>query len=140
MRESNIIAKDWMLANGFDNIVTFGHNRYGMAHTWKEDGRVKTKNFQDLYGLFDRISINKDGFIFFVQIKTNAFPPSEPIQEFIKKTVYARGLAINVVKGKVRARLYNGEDVREITPNIKNFIKGKPSKYKKFVEKEQLVP
>lgn len=93
-----------------------------MPHIWKYNGVIKHSLQKDLYGCFDGMCLSKDGYITFVQIKTNAFPPTKPIQEFLSKALFARALAINVLKKGCRVRLYNGEDFREITPNIKTFI------------------
>ena len=118
MYDSNVIAKQWLLSNKFNHIAMFGHTRYGMNHTWSENGKIKHSWQKDLYSLWDGICLSKDGFIMFLQIKTNAFPPTKPIQTFLKKTVYARGLGINIVGGRARVRLYNGDDYREITEHL----------------------
>jgi len=135
MYKTNKIAVDWMLKNGFDHIVLFTHTRRGMPYRFKDGAKTVLWWTKDLFGLFDGLSINKDGFIFFLQFKTNAWPATEPINKLLKQTVYARALAINVIKGHVRARLYDGGEVREITPNIKKF-----TNYEKFCENEGLAP
>ena len=96
MYNSNAVAKQWLLSNKFNDIVMFTHTRYGMPHTSKVNGKITTKLQKDLYALFDAMCLNNDGFIFFIQIKTGRFPSTNPIQTFLKKTLFARGLAINV--------------------------------------------
>ena len=118
MYKSNAIAKQWLLSNKFNYIALFTHAKYGMPHTWIDKGVIKNSLQKDLYSLWDGICLSKDGFIMFLQIKTNAFPPTKPIQTFLKKTVYARGLGINIVGGRARVRLYNGDDWKEITEHL----------------------
>ena len=122
---SNNVAKTWLLSNQFNYIALFTHTRYGMPHTWSDNGKVKHSLQKDLFALFDGVCLSKDGFITFLQIKTGSFPPTKPIQEFLKKAAFTRCLAINVVKGRCRVRLYNGDDVRELTPNLRTFINKK---------------
>ena len=118
MYHSNAVAQDWLLSNKFNYIVMFTHTRYGMPHKWKENGVTKHHLQKDLYGLFDGICLSEDGKIIFFQVKTNAFPPTDPIQTFLKKTRNCYCLGINVVGGRARVRLYNGKRVREITEHL----------------------
>lgn len=121
MYQSNNIAKNWLFSNNFDFVVLFTHSRYGMPHSWKDKGKIKHSLQKDLYALWDGICLSKDGFITFIQIKSGRFPPTKPIIDFLKKTAFARGLAINVIKDKCRVRLYDGEGVREITPDLRKY-------------------
>ena len=122
MYDSNAVAKQWLLSNNYNYLVVFTHTRYGMPHTWKENGVIKSHNQKDLYALFDGICLDKNGKITFFQVKTNAFPNTDAIQTFIRKTTHTCALGINVIRGRIRVRLYNGKSVKEITPDIRTFI------------------
>ena len=123
MYDSNAVAKQWLLSNRFNYIVLFTHTRYGMPHTWSEDGKIYHKLQKDLYALFDGVCLSKDGFVTFIQVKTGAFPKTAPIQTFLKRTKASKALGINVYHGSVRVRLYSGKRVKTITPDIRKFIK-----------------
>lgn len=87
---SNARAKKWLLDRGYTHIYLKPHMRYD----------------KDIYGLFDGFCFSPEGDFTFLQIKSNAYPPSKPIIEFLEqKNICA--LAINVKDGgKIAHRVY----------------------------------
>lgn len=98
MYKSNDKAREFLIKNGYDQI-------WLKAHTRRQD-TIFTQHYNykatDLWNLFDGICF-KDGHLYFLQIKTDAWPPLKPIFEF-KSMHYPMGrvLLANVKKKKNR--------------------------------------
>ena len=94
MRFSNRKAVIWLLEHGYDDIWLKPHTRrHDLVYTSGEWYRAL-----DLWNLFDGICFNEGGVVVFVQIKTNAWPPTKPILEFLLHKMNLKVLAINVFK------------------------------------------
>lgn len=99
MYESNRRARNFLLENGCDQIWLKPHLR-------RKDRVFSQKGMYlatDLWNLFDGIAF-KDGRLFLLQIKTNAWAPEQPIQDFLNKHLAfsdsVKALIINVRKKK----------------------------------------
>ena len=92
MRASNLLVREYLLANGYDNI-------WFKPHTKRND-LVFTQNGKylatDLWNLFDGIC-TLDNHLVFLQMKTNAWPKTEPILKWIRK-IACEVLVLNVTK------------------------------------------
>ena len=101
MYNSNSKARNYLLAAGHDQI-------WMKRHTMRKD-RVFTQKgpyaATDLWNLFDGISL-KNGILYFLQIKTNAWPAEGPILKFMNKMQgwYATLKSIRVLLINVRKR------------------------------------
>jgi len=94
MRFSNRKAVLWLLRNGYDDIWLKPHTRrHDLVYTSGEWYRAL-----DLWNLFDGICFDEGGNIVLIQIKTNAWPPTKPILEFLLHKMNLKVLAINVFK------------------------------------------
>lgn len=99
MYKSNSLARLFLINNGYDQI-------WLKAHTRMQDTIVcQHYNYKaiDLWNLFDGICF-KEGHLYFLQIKTNAWPDMNAIQDFKKQffpfSDTIRVLIINVKKVK----------------------------------------
>jgi len=94
MRFSNRKAVLWLLKNGYDDIWLKPHTRrHDLVYTTGEWYRAL-----DLWNLFDGICFDEGGNTVYIQIKTNAWPPKDPILEFKKGKQNIIVLCINVFK------------------------------------------
>jgi len=94
MRASNRKAVMWLLQNGYDDIWLKPHGRrHDLVYTRGEWYRAL-----DLWNLFDGICFDEGGNIVLIQIKTNAWPPKQPILDFLIDKKNLKVLAINVFK------------------------------------------
>lgn len=91
MRDSNTIARSFLIDKKFDNIWLKPHYRY-LDTVWTQDG---TYQAQDLWNLFDGIAFDKNGNPIFLQIKTDNWPNEKQIKHFIKR-FKVKAMAINV--------------------------------------------
>lgn len=92
MRASNLLVRQWLLENGYDEI-------WFKAHTKRNDLVFTQKGkypATDLWNLFDGICFNKWGLIVFLQMKTNAWAKEKPIGDFLYKHHELRVLSFNV--------------------------------------------
>jgi hypothetical protein len=110
MRSSNRKAVLYLLKNGYDEIWLKAHGRrQDLVYTRGEWYRAL-----DLWNLFDGICFDSDNNIIMLQIKTNAWAKSKPLQTFADTHNNTKVLSINVKgeKGKwiVYTREYNGVD------------------------------
>ena len=94
MRESNRIARETLLKEGYDQI-------WFKMHTRRHD-RIYTQNGAysalDLWNLFDGACFDIHGRVVFFQVKTNAWPKASDIVEFTKDKIGFDVLLLNVVK------------------------------------------
>jgi hypothetical protein len=92
MRVTNRLAVEYLLKNGYDNIWLKSHTKF------KDVVYTKTGSFRatDLWNLFDGICTGF-GYIYFIQIKTNAWPVEKPIIEFVENT-NSKAMALNAKK------------------------------------------
>jgi hypothetical protein len=104
MYNSNRLAREYLLKHGFDSI-------WLKAHLRRKD-RVFTQAGMylatDLWNLFDGIAF-REGILYFLQIKTNAWAKEQPILDFLQKHVRhsdtVKALVINVRKKKGRWKI-----------------------------------
>lgn len=128
MYESNAVAKEWLLKQGYDHIVIFGHARHGMPTVFRDGTNQVRWKPRDLFGLFDGICVDpKQGICVFFQVKTNAFPVFKDIQNFLSKNkLQEYALAINVLPmRRIRVKKITKDDVTELGTKITTFIKPK---------------
>ena len=98
MRASNRKAVMWLLKEGYDDIWLKPHGRrQDLVYTRGEWYRAL-----DLWNLFDGICFDEDGNIVLIQIKTNAWPPSQPIFDFMRDKNNMKVLCINVFRKEGR--------------------------------------
>jgi len=66
-----------------------------------------SKNYMatDYWNLFDGMGYNGAGKLTFIQIKTNAWPPTKPINDFCKQHKL-KAISVNVRKNDVQHRHY----------------------------------
>ena len=94
MRFSNRKAVIWLLEHGYDDIWLKPHGRrHDLVYTSGEWYRAL-----DLWNLFDGICFDEEGTVVFIQIKTNAWPPMQPIYDFMRRKHDIKVLCINVFK------------------------------------------
>jgi len=93
MRESNKLAREWLLHYGFDDIWFKPHGkRNDLVFTQKGNYLA-----QDIWNLFDGIcTAGRGAGIWFLQMKTNQWAKEKPIQDFVEKHPHANVLSINV--------------------------------------------
>ena len=98
MRASNRKAVMWLLKEGYDDIWLKPHGRrQDLVYTRGEWYRAL-----DLWNLFDGICFDEGGNIVLIQIKTNAWPPSQPIFDFMRDKNNMKVLCINVFRKEGR--------------------------------------
>ena len=98
MRASNRRAVMWLLKEGYDDIWLKPHGRrQDLVYTRGEWYRAL-----DLWNLFDGICFDEGGNIVLIQIKTNAWPPSQPIFDFMRDKNNMKVLCINVFRKEGR--------------------------------------
>ena len=98
MRASNRKAVMWLLKEGYDDIWLKAHTRrHDLIYTRGEWYRAL-----DLWNLFDGICFDDGGNIVLIQIKTNAWPPSQPIFDFMRDKNNMKVLCINVFRKEGR--------------------------------------
>ena len=98
MRASNRKAVMWLLKEGYDDIWLKPHTRrHDLIYTRGEWYRAL-----DLWNLFDGICFDEGGNIVLIQIKTNAWPPSQPIFDFMRDKNNIKVLCINVFRKEGR--------------------------------------
>ena len=83
MRNSNRIAKEWMLKNGYDDIWFKQHTRH------KDTIYTQHYNYKatDLWNLFDGICLDGSHYLVFFQISTNSFHKDEPYIEWMRRKI-----------------------------------------------------
>lgn len=99
MQESNRQARKFLFAEGFDAIWMKSHtdSRRGGSDYYYLSLDQKAKQCTDVFNLFDGCCYDADGQFWWVQIKTDQWPPEEPIKNFmIGKSTNI--MAINVKK------------------------------------------
>ena len=97
MRASNRKAVLYLLKNGYDEIWLKAHGRrQDLVYTRGEWYRAL-----DLWNLFDGICFDSDNNIIMLQIKTNAWAKTIPLQTFADTHNNIKVLSINV-KGEGR--------------------------------------
>ena len=124
MRASNRKAVMWLLKEGYDDIWLKPHGRrQDLVYTRGEWYRAL-----DLWNLFDGICFDEGGNIVLIQIKTNAWPPSQPIFDFMRDKNNMKVLCINVFRKEgrwdVKVRAYCMTQIHKYFN--KNNIKEKP--------------
>ena len=98
MRFSNRKAVIWLLEHGYVNVwLQPGTRRHDLVYSGGEWYRAL-----DLWNLFDGICFDEEGTVVFIQIKTNAWPPTQPIFDFMRRKHDIKVLCINVFKKKSR--------------------------------------
>jgi len=81
MLRSNQRAITFLLRQGFRFIWLNPHTRYGSITYFLDGTKLNSK---DIAGLFDGFAV-KDGRTFYLQIKTNAFPPLLDYRRFCEE-------------------------------------------------------
>ena len=112
MRESNKIAREWLLQSGHDQIWFKAHTKFNDT-IYCQNGKYLAL---DLWNLFDGICFDRYGDIVFLQMKTNSWAKDQPLQDFVNKYQHTRILSLNIcntlkiTKGKymVRVRAFEG--------------------------------
>lgn len=79
MRASNILVREWLLKNGYDNIWFKAHTKRNDV-VYTQTGKYLAT---DLWNLFDGIC-TWGWHIVFLQMKTNSWAKSKPIEKWIK--------------------------------------------------------
>lgn len=98
MRSSNRKAVIWLLEHGYDDIWLKPHTRrHDLVYTSGEWYRAL-----DLWNLFDGVCFDEGGNVVFIQIKTNSWPPTKPIIDFMRYKKNIKAVSINVFKVKGR--------------------------------------
>lgn len=92
MRASNKMVREWLLEEMFDHIWFKSHNRRN-DYVFTQKGSYMA---QDIWNLFDGIAINRDGYVYFLQMKTNAWAESKPLEKFVADTKHVGVLSFNV--------------------------------------------
>ena len=114
MRFSNRKAVIWLLEHGYDDIWLKPHTRrHDLVYTSGECYRAL-----DLWNLFDGFCFDDDGNVVFIQIKTNSWPPTKPITDFMRYKKNIKVISINVFKKKnrwdIKVREYfNNNDIKD---------------------------
>lgn len=93
-------------------LVEFCTDVWFKRHTFRKD-RTFTKGgyylSTDLFNLFDGVALSQKGIIFF-QVKTNAWPPTQPLNDFAKRfTQCITIMALNVRKVNGRIQVFTRE-------------------------------
>ena len=101
MYVSNAKARNFLLSEEKCTDVWFKRHTRRKDKVFTQDGSYLAT---DLFNLFDGIALNNEGVIYF-QVKTNAWPKTEPLNDFSKKTK-ERIIAINVTKKEIKKREY----------------------------------
>ena len=112
MRESNKIAREWLLQSGHDQIWFKAHTKFNDI-IYTQNGKYLAL---DLWNLFDGICFDRYGDIVFLQMETNSWAKDQPLQDFVNKYQHTRILSLNIcntlkiTKGKymVRVRAFEG--------------------------------
>lgn len=81
MYNTNRIAREYLLKNGYDQIWFKKHTRRKDI-VWTQNGRYLAT---DLWNLFDGMCFTNDRHLVFFQVKTNAWPKTEEYNTFIQK-------------------------------------------------------
>lgn len=106
MYASNRRAKEFLFDSYDCDEVWF------KPHTKRKD-RVFTKNSMykatDLFNLFDGIAIAQNFGVIFFQVKTNAWPSTEELNDFVSKYPELRIIALNVRKKKNSWEVFSRE-------------------------------
>jgi len=99
MYHSNKLTREYLLREEYDQIWLKPHLRR-KDRVFAQQGMYLAT---DLWNLFDGIAF-KEGILFFLQIKTNAWAPERPIMEFLNQYVQfsdtIKAMIINVRKKK----------------------------------------
>lgn len=101
MYESNAKARHYLLQEEKCSDVWFKRHTRRKDKIFTQTGSYMAT---DLFNLFDGIAVNDKGVIYF-QVKTNAWPKTEPLNDFCKKT-QERIIALNVTKKEIKKREY----------------------------------
>lgn len=104
------MVRKYLLENHYDDIWFKPHGKRNDL-VFTQGGNYLA---QDIWNLFDGICLDPDGYLVFLQMKTNAWAKGEPIRKFLKKTHCLQVLSFNVTnklkdcKGryKVKVREY----------------------------------
>lgn len=92
MRASNSKVKNWLLQNGFTDIWFKPHTkRHDLVYT--QQGNYRSL---DLWNLFDGICFHVHGYIVLLQMKTNSWAKSVPIENFLKNKMHLKVMSFNV--------------------------------------------
>ena len=92
MRASNSKVKDWLLEHGFTQIWFKPHTkRHDLVYTQQGNYRAL-----DLWNLFDGACFHVHGYLVLLQMKTNSWAKSSPIEDFLKKTRNLKVMSFNV--------------------------------------------
>lgn len=92
MRASNKLVREWLLSNGYDEIWFKPHGKRN-DYVFTQKGSYMS---QDIWNLFDGICIDKNGFVTFLQMKTNSWAKEKPIKDCINKIRCGYALSFNV--------------------------------------------
>lgn len=93
MRASNRKVREWLLANGYDDIWFKPHTKKSDA-VFTQHGMYRAT---DLWNLFDGICTGGFGKgMFYLQMKTNAWADQKPIHKFISSHPQTNVLVFNV--------------------------------------------
>ena len=101
MRISNTLARKYLLSLGYNEVWLKPHTKF---HDTVYTFTGENYKALDLFNLWDGIALHDTG-VFFIQIKTNAWPKEQPIVDWCNK-YKARGLAINVKADKLNKDEY----------------------------------
>jgi hypothetical protein len=85
MNNTNRLARDWLLKNGYDYIWFKPHRDQRLPKN-KEYFYTQSGEYgqNDLYNLFDGLCFDKDGDAVFLQMSTNRWHDPKPHKEFVK--------------------------------------------------------
>ena len=101
--KSNKLAVRYLLSKGFDPVILITHCRHKDMMYTAFRGIVKET---DLFNLWDGVAVRKS-FIYWIQIKSDAWPSEKKIHAWIKGKKDVKAMAINVRKdGKLSIRDY----------------------------------
>ena len=93
MRASNLLVREWLLENGYDEIWFKAHGKRN-DYVFTQKGKYMA---QDIWNLFDGICIDPSGsMVVFLQMKTNVWVKEKPLKDFVKKKAGCFVLAFNV--------------------------------------------
>ena len=93
MRASNLLVREWLLKNGYDEIWFKSHGKRN-DYVFTQNGKYMA---QDIWNLFDGICVSPNGeYLVLLQMKTNAWAKEEPIKRFVRYKIGCYALSFNV--------------------------------------------
>lgn len=100
MRDNNTLAREWMIKDGYTEIWLKSHTRH-LDTVWSHNAspdelklQVTKYNAQDIWNLFDGISINSKGEVTFLAIGIQ-FKKIKELEQFLKDK---KGMNVLMIK------------------------------------------